>query len=132
MARILVIEDDDALRSVLRWALQRVGHVVFEAGDGRLGVEQVVRQELDLVITDILMPEQEGIETIQQIRRVRPTIPVIAMSGVASEGEFSVLQDELLMGASMTLAKPFDLSALVDAVDRLLKEPGERAQNGSA
>ena len=117
-----MIEDDDALRSVLRWALQRVGHTILEAGNGRQGVEQVLRHELDLIITDILMPDQEGIETIQQIRRLQPAIPLIAMSGIASEGEFSVLKDALLMGATTTLEKPFDLTQLIAAVDRLLQE----------
>ena len=127
MARVLVIEDDGNLRSVIRRSLERVGHKVFEAIDGRDGIEKVVRNKLDLVITDLLMPEQEGIETIQSIKRMHPELPIIAMSGALREGEFSILEDATLMGADLALEKPFDVTGLLDAVERALsaKRPPE-------
>jgi CheY-like chemotaxis protein len=122
MAKVLVIEDDDGVRSVISRALQRVGHTVLEATDGREGFDQVLRQKVDVVVTDILMPHQEGIETIQQIRRLEPDLPIIAISGVMREGAFSVLDDAILMGADLALEKPFDAMALIAAVERMLQQ----------
>lgn len=120
MARILVIEDDAGVRSAIARALLRVGHSVLEAPDGREGFDEVLRHKLDLVITDIVMPQQEGIETIQYIKRLEPDLPIIAISGVMREGAFSVLDDALLMGADAALEKPFDAMALIEVAERLL------------
>lgn len=124
MARILVIEDDDSVRTVVCRALERVGHTTFEGVDGGDGFDHVIRHRIDLVITDLVMPNQEGIETIQQLKRLDPSIPIIAMSGVARDGEFSILDDALLMGADYALEKPFDVATLIDAVDRILGKKG--------
>jgi CheY-like chemotaxis protein len=121
MAKVLVIEDDSSVRSVICRALQRVGHTVLEAVDGRDGFDQVLRHKLDVVVTDILMPRQEGIETIQQIKRLEPELPIIAISGVMREGAFSVLDDAVLIGADLALEKPFDAMALIEAVERVLR-----------
>ena len=121
MAKVLVIEDDQAIRSVISRALQRHGHTVLEGLDGRDGFDQVLRSKVDLVITDILMPNQEGIETIQQLKSLEPDLPIIAMSGVRREGPFSVLDDALMIGADLALEKPFDVPTLIDAVERLLR-----------
>ena len=125
MAKVLVIEDNADVRSVICRALQRVGHTVLEGADGQEGFDQVLRHRLDLVITDILMPGQEGIETIQQIKRLEPELPIIAISGVIREGAFSVLDDALLMGADLALEKPFDALALIAAVERTLRSKTE-------
>ena len=122
MARVLVIEDEDNLRGLIRRALERVGHEVHEAPNGRDGFNQVVHRKLDVVITDLLMPEEEGIETIQRIKLIEPDLPIIAMSGVMREGEFSVLDDALLMGADLALEKPFDVAALIRAVQQVLDD----------
>ena len=133
MARILVIEDDSSVRGVVRRALERVGHTVFEGVDGGDGFDQVVRNRVDVVVTDLVMPNQEGIETIQRLKRLDPRIPIIAMSGVASEGEFSILDDALLIGADAALEKPFDIADLIGAVDRLLARRGDAdSMKGSA
>jgi CheY-like chemotaxis protein len=120
MAKVLVIEDDQAVRSVIARALQRLGHTVLEGTDGRDGFDQFLRTRVDLVITDILMPNQEGIETIEQIKELEPDLPIIAMSGVRREGPFSVLDDALLIGADAALEKPFDVAVLVRHVEELL------------
>jgi CheY-like chemotaxis protein len=124
MARILVIEDDDSVRAVVRRALERVGHTVHEGVDGGDGFDHVIRHRVDLVITDLVMPNQEGIETIQRLKQLDPRIPIIAMSGVAREGEFSILDDAVLMGADFALAKPFDVIDLIAAVERILGRRG--------
>jgi CheY-like chemotaxis protein len=121
MARVLVIEDDDNLRSVLCRALERVGHTVLEGVDGQDGFDQVVHRKVDLVITDLVMPNQEGIETIQRLRQLEPELPIIAMSGMIEDGEFSILDDAVLMGADLALAKPFDAMALIRAVETVLE-----------
>jgi CheY-like chemotaxis protein len=134
VARILVIEDDENVRTVVCRALQRVGHVVFVGIDGRDGLDQFVHHQLDLVITDLVMPVQEGIETIQRIKQLEPDLPIIAMSGVMREGEFSILDDALLMGANLALQKPFDVTALIATVDRALAMRGTQDEQveGSA
>lgn len=120
MARILVIEDDDSVRAVVCRALQRVGHTVYEGVDGGDGFDHAIRHKMDLVITDLVMPNQEGIETIQRLKRLDPDIPIVAMSGVARDGDFSILDDALMIGADYALEKPFDVVTLIDVVDRML------------
>lgn len=133
MARILIIEDDQSVRAVIRRALERVGHTVFEGVDGGDGFDQVIRNKIDLVITDLVMPNQEGIETIERLKELDNRIPIIAMSGVARDGEFSILDDALLIGADYALEKPFDVTDLIGAVDRLLgRDGGSRTLSGSA
>jgi DNA-binding response OmpR family regulator len=124
MARILVIEDDESVRAVVCRALERVGHTTFEGVDGGDGFDTAIRNRIDLVITDLVMPNQEGIETIQRLKRLDPRIPIIAMSGVGREGEFSILDDALLIGADYALEKPFDVTTLLAAVDRMLGPRG--------
>src|SRR4051794_38498031 len=80
-ARILVIEDEPALRTLLVGLLTQAGHVVLLAADGREGSATLERQPVDLVITDVFMPNQDGIETITNIRRSNATLPIIAMTG---------------------------------------------------
>jgi DNA-binding response OmpR family regulator len=132
VAKVLVIEDDQAVRSVICRALQRVGHTVLEGFDGRDGFDQVLRSKVDLVITDILMPNQEGIETIQQLKSLEPDLPIIAMSGVRREGPFSVLDDALMIGADLALEKPFDVPTLIDAVESLLRQREGRDSFGES
>ena len=81
MARILIIDDEPNMRSMLRRMLHKAGHQVSEAGDGAEGIDSYERDPPDLVITDILMPKKEGIETIIALHRADPDLPVIAISG---------------------------------------------------
>ncbi len=82
MARILVIDDEYELRSMLRQMLEHAGHEVSEAVNGAVGIEIYERDAPDLIITDIIMPEKEGVETIIALRRADPALPIIAISGV--------------------------------------------------
>jgi len=81
MSRILVTDDEDQIRAMLRHALESSGHEVLEANNGEEGVRIYQKQPADLVITDILMPEKEGLESIRELRRLNPAVRIIAISG---------------------------------------------------
>lgn len=119
MARILIIEDDEPLRAVLAGALAHAGHVVLEAAEGRAGCTVVATSPCDLVLTDLIMPGQEGIETIMQLRQHHPTLPVIAMSGGSHHAK-SYLGIAAKLGVRSTLSKPFTLADLNRAIDAAL------------
>jgi DNA-binding response OmpR family regulator len=119
LARVLVIEDNADVRSVIIRMLRSAGYDTLEAANGIAGMDAVLEETLDLVITDLLMPDQEGIETIKRIREIAPGIPIIAISGGGSE-EFSPLHDARLMGADLAIEKPFSVDDLLGGVAQLL------------
>ena len=121
MSRILIIDDEQPVRSVFRRALERAGHEVSEAGDGQAGLKQIAQSSVDLVVTDIVMPEMEGIEFILQVRREQPGLKVIAMSGGGRVAPKAYLDMARAAGAVSVLAKPFTIEALLAAVDAALK-----------
>ena len=123
MARILVIEDDEGVRSTMRELLQRAGHAVIDAANGRDGAAIFKDNVVDLVITDMIMPEQEGVETIQQILADRPATRIIAMSGGGRAKYFGFLGVAKALGALHTLTKPFTRQQLLETVEQCLKEP---------
>ena len=120
MIRILVIDDEPAVRDMMRQTLERAGYEVDDAGDGRQGMVQLRQQPVDLVITDILMPEQEGIETIRMLRKEFPQVKILAISGGGKKGQLDVLPVAQAFGAHCTLAKPFERKDLLDAVSALV------------
>ena len=120
MALILVIDDVAMMRDLIRRMLERAEHSVIEAADGEAGIAVVEMQDPALVITDLIMPKKEGIETIQQIRRSHPNTKIIAMSGHVRPDGVSYLDAARKLGADAILAKPFLRAALLDVVDRLL------------
>ncbi len=124
MAKIIVIDDEGAIRSTVRRILERVGHQVWEAEDGKAGLGLIGREAPDLVITDLLMPEKEGIETIQELRATDSDLPIVAISGAGSAEEGGPLLDAELFGANATLPKPFSASDLQETVDRVLADTG--------
>ena len=101
MARILLIDDDDTVRTMLRLTLVHFGHTVIEARDGKEGLELFQDANVDLLITDIVMPEKEGLEVLMELRKKHPPVKIIAISG----GDY--LHMAKLMGAAKVLAKPF-------------------------
>jgi DNA-binding NtrC family response regulator len=123
MKRVLVIDDDDQIRSLLREMLELVGYVVVDAPDGKSGARLFRKQPTDLVITDIFMPEQEGLETIRELRRDYPEVKIIAISGGGATGHLAYLPAAEKFGALRTFSKPFDLHEMLDAVRELLGEP---------
>ena len=120
MASILVIDDEDSLRDALRRNLQKAGYHVIEANEGRQGMQQLASFPVNLVLIDIFMPGKEGLETIRELRRSYPNIPVIAMSGGGSKGMADVLGVATLLGARRTLLKPFTGQELLEAVQHEL------------
>lgn len=125
MARILLIDDDASVRRTVGRLLREAGHTVAEAADGKSGVEALQANGPDLVITDIVMPDQEGIETIRCIREASD-VPVIAISGSHAANDYDVLRDAKLFGANVSIAKPFRSAELLAAIDGLLPPHLER------
>jgi DNA-binding response OmpR family regulator len=122
MADILFIEDDELVRQSLTLALRSAGHAVHAARDGREGMEKFSSVNPDVIITDIIMPNQEGIETIIEIRKMNSTLPIVAISGAGGSDTIDFLKAATVLGATKVLRKPFGASALVDAVDECLRD----------
>jgi two-component system, chemotaxis family, chemotaxis protein CheY len=120
MARILVIDDQEPIRRILRRALEREGHEVLEAEEGEMGMELLEGQAADVVITDIFMPGLDGIQTLREIRKRYPAVNVIAMSGGDSTGLLDLRRDAELLGAVKSLKKPFTAGEVVELVRSVL------------
>ena len=116
MARILVIDDQESIRRVVRRALEQDGHEVFDASDGEVGMEILESQSFDVVITDIFMPGQDGIVTLRQVRKRFPKVKVIVISGGDSTGMMDLREDAEMLGAVKSLQKPFNARELMDVV----------------
>jgi DNA-binding NtrC family response regulator len=123
MARILVIDDDEQIRGVLRKALEMEGHEVLEAGHGREALRLHRATPAELVITDIIMPEQDGLEVIMALRREAPDLKVIAMSGGGHLVQTEALDMAEPLGAFATLRKPFQLATMLETVSKALGTP---------
>lgn len=119
MANILLIEDDEALRGVLAENLRGAGHSVREAENGRVGIKLFREEPADVVVSDLIMPEQEGIETITSLRKNFPKLPIIAISGGFTNAHY-YLKAASKLGANRVLAKPFSSSDLMAAVSEVL------------
>jgi DNA-binding response OmpR family regulator len=117
--RVLVIDDNPDIRKTIQWLLEDEGFVVAVAENGREGLGLQRRQPADVVVTDIFMPEQDGIETIWQLREEFPHVPIIVISGggAAGKADYSVVAHEL--GAKKTLRKPFNPQELIDIVRQI-------------
>ena len=120
MARILVIDDDGIMNSMLVQMLKTAGYEAKGADDGKRGLKLLDAQPYDLIVTDLIMPEIEGIELIQVIRAINKTIPIIAISGggrLHPEGYLKIAQS---MGADYTFEKPIDKESFLAAVRECL------------
>jgi CheY-like chemotaxis protein len=122
MARILVVDDDDQVRSLIARLLLRQGYQVVEASDGAQALRLFRDDPADLIITDLIMPGREGIETIAELRRDCPGVKIIAMSGGGRVGPVSYLQLASKLGAERTFAKPFDHAEMLEAVREMLAD----------
>jgi two-component system, response regulator, stage 0 sporulation protein F len=114
MATILIIDDEEPIRALLRTTLEAAGYEVVEAPNGRIGLALYRHRPADLVITDILMPELNGLDMLLELTREFLHAKVIAISGAG--GEQNVLDAAKLLGARRTLQKPFSMPRLLDAV----------------
>ena len=122
MKQILVIDDDDDFRSYLKEALTRAGYEITEAANGAIGSKIFMQQSFDLVITDIFMPEKEGLETILELKTKSPEIKFIAISGGGLGGTDPnlVLGIAKEMGADKILNKPISIKNLLEAISETL------------
>lgn len=120
MATILIVDDDPQFRKMLRQMLERAGHSVVEASNGKEGEKLYRSFQPCLMITDIFMPEKEGLETIMEIKSEFPSAKIIAMSGGGREGDDLFLRHAEQFGASQILKKPFERQELLSMVAETL------------
>jgi DNA-binding response OmpR family regulator len=118
MAKILIIDDDWMIRKLIVQMLSSAGHTTFEAPQGSIGLSLFRLERPSLVITDMVMPDMEGFETMRKLRREAPDLRIIAISGCAD----AYLTMAQKLGANRVLAKPFHPRQLIAAVDDLLSE----------
>jgi CheY-like chemotaxis protein len=123
MARILVIDDDSIMNSMIVQMLKSVGHQTKSAEDGKRGLKMLDAHPFDLIVTDIVMPEIEGLAMIQVIRTINKTIPIIAISGGGRNRPEGYLAAAQAFGADYTFQKPFEKDAFLAAVRECLAEP---------
>ncbi|MFH1216133.1 MAG: response regulator [Pseudomonadota bacterium] len=119
MAKILVVDDETQIQDLLKMLLEGLGHSVKTADNGSIGLKLLSHEHFDLVITDIFMPEKEGLETIIEIKRDFPAVKVIAISGGNGSG-CDYLPFTRPLGASGCLNKPFTNHEIVTLVQELL------------
>jgi len=120
MARILVVDDEEFARFTMREILEDAGHDVAEAVNGVEGLALQKARPFDIIITDIIMPEKEGVQTIIELRRDFPELPVIAVSGGGRTRNLDFLKIAKEHGAKRILPKPFSEEQLLEAVDACL------------
>ena len=120
MPKILIIDDDDQMRAVIVAMLDRAGFEVLEAADGKQGLRLCENTAVDLVITDIIMPEMEGLEVIMGLKKKFPGMRIIAISGGARLQPQDYLHLAATLGADRTFTKPFERQELLMAVNDLL------------
>jgi DNA-binding response OmpR family regulator len=131
VALILVVEDDLSVQRALTRVLEGAGHTVRVAPDGRVGLKLFREISPELVVTDIQMPDVNGIEVILMIRAAAPTVPIIAMSGGARSESLGLLGNAQLLGAVALISKPFPRAELLAAVSAaLLGRAGGEAGGG--
>jgi len=133
MSCVLIIDDDDLVRDIVKTALLSGGHDVVLALDGRDGVRQFKDRRIDLVVCDVFMPNQDGIETLRELRRINASVPIVMMTGGGTMAkteadncpDVDFLRMTVLLGATKTIAKPFDVDELLALVQRCI---GSRTQ----
>jgi len=119
MPRVLVVDDDEDVREMLRQMLERQGYEVTTAADGKQGLARYREDPADLIVLDIVMPEREGLETIMELRRDDPGVKIIAISGGGRIGPQSYIEVARALGAQRTFAKPLDRREFLAAVHDL-------------
>ena len=132
MTKILVIDDDALVRTTLGRLLRDAGYEIATAEDGVRGMALFRSEQPDLVITDIIMPEQEGIQTITEMRKARPDAKIIAISGSGRFGDADFLKMARSLGAMDIVSKPFDQDELLTIVKNCLAGRAGRSNPGQA
>ena len=122
--KILIIDDEPDVREILRMWCEDEGHTVIEAENGRQGVEMQKRTSVDMLICDLIMPVQEGIETITLFRKEFPGVGIIAISGGGKIGPESYLEVARQLGAWRAFSKPLDVKRLIEALNEWQDKEG--------
>jgi DNA-binding NtrC family response regulator len=120
---ILVVDDEPGIRELLSLMLEAAGHTVRTAEDGMQAPKVLANQSVDIVITDLLMPERDGLEFITEVRKKFPKVKIIAMSGGGHIARDSYLRIAKNFGAHVLLEKPFSQSGVLGAIDAVLATP---------
>ena len=128
MTHILIAEDDDLVRSMLKTTLESEGYVVTVARDGEEAISILHSYPAALVVTDILMPHKEGLETIIEARKMIPGIKIIAISGGGRVSPNIYLENATVLGADRIFVKPIDQSELLSAISELLAEKADASR----
>jgi YesN/AraC family two-component response regulator len=123
MALIMIVDDDAHIQLALRQIVESAGHSAIEAGNGQDAIEMFAEYRPDLVITDIFMPQIDGIEAIRAIRRCNPDAKIIAISGGYVGSGWNYLSSVVVLGADLALQKPFTVSQLTTSINLLLARP---------
>lgn len=124
MSHILLVDDDELFRKMLRLTLVKMGHVVREARDGAEAVKFFEEEMPDLVMTDLIMPNKEGLETISELRERYPEVKIIAMSGGGRLSGTDYLRMAKGLGANAVLTKPFSNEELGAILKKILGKAG--------
>lgn len=125
MATLLLAEDNTELREMLVMVLEQAGHDVTAAENGKQALKLMPTKPFDLLVTDIVMPDQDGLEMVMQLRKTRPDLPVIAMSGDDPRYASLYLSMASKLGAIRTLHKPFEIGKLLAAIDEIEAARGD-------
>jgi CheY-like chemotaxis protein len=120
MPGVLLVEDDRELREMLKMSLKRKGFSVQEAENGKEAISHFKPLITDLVVTDLIMPEEDGIKVVIRLRELKPTIKIIAISGGGKIGPGSYLNLAKALGADAIYSKPFSIKDLVSKIEQLL------------
>lgn len=123
---VLVIEDDDSIRRVIEFSLQEDGFTVLTAGDGVAGLEAVTRSTVDLIVTDVRMPQMDGLELLARVKAMQPDLPVVLLT---AHGTIDVAVEAMKLGAFDFLTKPFERRQLKHVVAKALDVAALRAEN---
>lgn len=122
MKKILIIDDEPHILLMLKKMLEKAGFEIDLASNGAEGLELFTARACDLVITDIIMPEKEGLETIREMKKMKPDLKIIAMSGGGKVSAENYLQTASIFGASKLIEKPFSQQDMISTVQELLGE----------
>ena len=122
MASILLIDDDPTIQLLFSQFLTGQGYTVLQAENGKVGMNVLEQHTPDLIITDILMPEMDGLEILMAIHKTNSSVPIIAISGGSRQLEVNFLRQAELFGARYVFDKPVPLAKLLCAVKKLLNE----------
>jgi CheY-like chemotaxis protein len=122
MPGILIVEDDKELREMLKISLMRYKYTVLEAADGKEAITHFKPSITDLVITDLIMPDEDGLKVIMRLREIKPSLKVIAISGGGKAGPGSYLNLAKALGANAVFSKPFQINDLIAKIESLIND----------